>query len=75
MMTPGLSFLVVGLRPGFFFNDSCLFEKCAPPFPVARLLGCSRFVDSLGRVEDADNENIQEIISLCGSLMWNDAAD
>ena len=49
-------------------------EECAQFSPVSRLLGYSSFGDSLGRVEDAASDNIQEIISLGGSLMWNDAA-
>ena len=49
-------------------------EESAPYLPVARMLGSSSFGDSLGCVEDAASENIQEIISLGGSLMWNDAA-
>ena len=38
------------------------------------MLGHSIFGDSLGRVKDAASDNIQEIISLDGSLMWNNAA-
>ena len=43
-------------------------------FPVVRLLGCSGFVDSFSRVKNYDSDNKQEIISLGGSLMFNDAA-
>ena len=49
-------------------------EECAPYFPVSRLLGSSGFGDSLSHVEDAASNNIQEMTSLCGSLMWNGAA-
>ena len=49
-------------------------EECALSFLVARLLCFSSFVDSLGRVIDAASDNIQEIISLGGSLMRNDTA-
>ena len=38
------------------------------------MLGISGFGDSFGCVEDAASDNTQEIISLGGSLMWNDAA-
>ena len=49
-------------------------EECAPPLPVTRLLGRSRFGDSFGHVEDVASKNIQEIIILGGGLMWNYAA-
>ena len=55
-------------------HDACVCEECAPYLPVARLIGRSSFGYSLGFVEDAASDNIQEIISLGGSLMWNDAA-
>ena len=38
------------------------------------MLVCISFGDSLGLVDDAASENIQEKISLGGSLMWNDSA-
>ena len=49
-------------------------EECAPYLPVAILIGCSGFGDSVGHVEDAESDNIQEIIFLGSILMWNDAA-
>ena len=49
-------------------------EDCEQHFPVSRLLGCSSFGYSIGHVKDAASDNTQEIISLGGSLMWNDAA-
>ena len=51
-----------------------MFEECAPPIPVARLLGCIRFGDAVGSVEAAARNYIQEITFLGGCLMWNDAA-
>ena len=38
------------------------------------MLGHSGFGDYFGHVEDAASYNIQEIIFLSISLMWNDAA-
>ena len=38
------------------------------------MIGRSGFGDSIDRVKDAFSDNIQGIISLGGSLMWNDAA-
>ena len=51
-----------------------MIEECAPPIPVARLLGCSGFGDDVGSVEDTAIDDIQEIIFLGCFLMWNDAA-
>ena len=51
-----------------------MFEECAPPIPVDRLLGCSGFGDAVGSVENAASDDIQEITLLGGCLMWNDAA-
>ena len=48
-------------------------EKFTPSFLVSILLGCSGFGDFLGIVEDAASDNIQEIIYLGGTLMWNDS--
>ena len=48
-------------------------EECAPSFPVSILFGYSGFGDSFNCVEDAASENIQGILFLGGSLMWNDA--
>ena len=49
-------------------------EECAPYFTVSRLLGCSGFDDSFGRVEDAASDNIQEIIILGDGFLWTDDA-
>ena len=57
-----------------FFLDARVCEECAPYLPVEILLGRSGFGNSLGHVEDAASENIQEIISLVVSLIWNDAS-
>ena len=51
-----------------------MFEECAPPISVARLLGCSGFGGAVGSVEAAASDDIQEITLLGGCLMWNDAA-
>ena len=51
-----------------------MFEECAPSIPVARLLGCSGFGDSVGSVEAAASDDIQEITFLGDFLMWNNAA-
>ena len=49
-------------------------EECAPPIPVARLLGRSGFGDAIGCVEASYSNDIQEITFLVVSLMWNDAS-
>ena len=51
-----------------------MFEECAPPIPVARLLGHSVFVDAVGIIESVASNGIQEITFLGGCLIWNDAA-
>ena len=51
-----------------------MFEECAPPTPVARLLGCSGFGIDVDYAEAADSDDIQEITFLGGCLMWNDAS-
>ena len=51
-----------------------MFEECALPILVTILLGCSGFVDSVGCVDAAVSDDIQEITFLVGFLMWNDAA-
>ena len=48
-----------------------MLEECAPPIPVARLLGHSGFGNSVGSVEAASSDDIQEIMFLGGYLMWN----
>ena len=57
-----------------FVRYACLCDECASYFPVGILLGRSTFVNDLSRVEDDASDNIQEIISIGESLMWNDAA-
>ena len=49
----------------------CVCDECEPSFPVARLLGFSSFNNSLGCVEDTSRDNIQEVISMGGILIWN----
>ena len=49
-------------------------KEYAPYFPVSRIIGRSGSGDSFGHVKDAVGDNIQEIISLGGGLVWNDAA-
>ena len=51
-----------------------MFEECAPPIPVARLLGRSGFDDAVVSVKAVACNDIQEITFLGGCLMWNDAA-
>ena len=51
-----------------------MFEECALPILVTILLGRSGFGDSVGCVDAAASEDIQEIKFLVGCLMWNDAA-
>ena len=72
IMSPGLYFsLWDSVRE--FVCDACVWEECVPSFPFSRLFGCSVFGNSLGCVDDADGANIQEILSMGGSLMWNDS--
>ena len=49
-----------------------MLEECAPPIPVARLIGCSGFGNAVGSVEAATSNDIQEITFLGGWLMQND---
>ena len=51
-----------------------MFEEYSPPFPVSRLLGSSGFGNSVGIVEAAPSDDIQEITFLGSCLMWNNAA-
>ena len=51
-----------------------MFEECAPPIPVYRLICRSGFGDAVGSVEATSSDNIQEITFPGGCLMWNDAA-
>ena len=51
-----------------------MFDECAPPIPVARLIGCSGFGDAVGSVEAAASDYTQEITFMGSCLMWNNAA-
>ena len=51
-----------------------MFEECAPPIPVAILLGHNVFGDSVGSAEAAASDDIQEIMFLGVCSMWNYAA-
>ena len=62
-----------GTPPGICLRCQ-MFEECAPPIPVSRLLGCNGFGDAVGCVEAAASDDIQEITVLGVCLMWNDAA-
>ena len=48
-----------------------MFEDCAPPIPLARLLGSSGFGDAVGSVKTAASDDIQEKTFLVGCLMCN----
>ena len=56
-----------------FVLDDCVCEEYAPYAPFARMSGHSGFDYYIGPVKDATTDNIQEIISLGGSFIWNDA--
>ena len=51
-----------------------MLEECAPPFPVAILLGRSGFGDAVGIVKAAASYDIQEITFVGSCLIWNNAA-
>ena len=51
-----------------------MFDECAPPIPVVRLLGRSGFDDAVGSVESAAGGDIQDITFLGGCLVWSYAA-
>ena len=51
-----------------------MFEECAPPTPVSRLIGRSGFGDAVGCVKSDASNDIQEIKFLGECLMWNDAS-
>ena len=51
-----------------------MFEECAPNILVTILLGRSGFGDSVGCVDAAASDDIQEITFMVGCLMWNNAA-
>ena len=71
--TPGFFCLLVVFRPVMFSLYLCVCGEYAPSFSVFRVLGISGFGDSFVGVEDSASENIQGIIFLGDSLMWNDA--
>ena len=48
-----------------------MFEECAPPIPVAKLLGRSGFGNADGSVKTAASDDIQDKTFLVGFLMWN----
>ena len=60
--------------PQEFVCDSCMFEECAPPIPVPRLLGHSGVGDAVESVKTAAINDIQDKMSLDGCLMWHYAA-
>ena len=68
-------YCIFSLRDYFheFVLDTCMCEECAPSLLVSILPGRSIFGNSLGRVKDTASVNIQYIIYLCSSLMWNDS--
>ena len=51
-----------------------MFQECSPPIPVARLVGLSGSGDSVGSVEAAPSNYIQEITFLGSSFMWKNSA-
>ena len=51
-----------------------MFEECAPPIPVSRLLGHSGFSNAVGIVEATANDDINYITFLGIYLMWYYAA-
>ena len=48
-----------------------MFEECAPPIPVDRLLGRSGIGNAVESVKTAASDDIQEKMFLDGCLMWN----
>ena len=44
--------------PQEFVCDSCMFEECAPPIPVSRLLGHSGAGDAVESVKNAASDDI-----------------
>ena len=51
-----------------------MFEECAPPIPVARLIGRSGVGNAVESVKTAASDDIQEKVFLDGCLMWHYAA-
>ena len=60
--------------PQEFVCNSCIFEECAPPIPVSRLLGHRGVGDAVESVKTAASNDIQEKTFLDGCLMWHYAA-
>ena len=60
--------------PQEFVCDSYMFEECAPPIPVSRLIGHSGVGDAVESVNTAASDDIQEKMFLDGCLMWHYAA-
>ena len=69
-----VSSALVGPPPQEFVCDYCMFEECAPPIPVSRLLGHSGVGDAVESVKTAASDDIQEKVFLDGCLMWHYAA-
>ena len=51
-----------------------MFEECAPPIPVAILLGHSGVDDAVESVKTAASDDVQEKNFLDGCLIWHYAA-
>ena len=73
MTTQGFSSAFVG-SPAVIRLQFLIFEECAPPIPVYRLISRSGFGYAVGSVEAAASNDIQEKIFLDGCLMWYYAA-
>ena len=50
--------------PQEFVCDSYMFEECAPPIPVARILGCSGVGNAVEIIKTYNSDDIQEKIVL-----------
>ena len=70
MITRGFFYVLVGSPPRIFC-DARMCKGYTPSISVARLLGRSGFGNTVDRFEDAAIDDIQEITSLGGCLMWN----
>ena len=66
-------FMFLWDTPQEFVCDAWVCEKCASSIPVAIMLGCSVIDDYVGCFKVATSDYSQEIKSLGGCLMWNDA--
>ena len=69
-----VSYALVGSPPQEFVYGYCMFEECAPPIPVSRLIGRSGVGDAVESVKTAASDDIQEKKILDGCLMWHYAA-